>query len=387
MGTRRALSAAGIGTTAALAALVGGASWYYAERITEPPGARPSAPTDADRVEIVGGSGSYLTLRGPEAARGGWWGVTWPPGGTGPGPAGYARVGPPSSISRTVVRPVELLVGDPTPGTLALLDAKAAPGDPTLLPGVDHPPTEVVIQGPCGDLPAWWWEGSSETWAILVHGRSGARDETFRLVPTLTSAGLPTLAVSYRNDPDGPASPDGRSHLGATEWEDVDAALGWALEQGARDVVLVGLSMGGACVGELLVRSRLSEHVRALVLDAPVLDWGPVIRRAAVERGLPSAVLPVLLPPTMALAGRRTRIDWAGLRHFHDPADFDRPTLLFHGSADPVVPVELADAFAETRNDVVTYLRVEGAGHLCSWNLARESYEAALAEFLRRVGA
>lgn len=387
MGTRRALSAAGIGGGAALAALVGGASWYYAERITEPPGVRPPAPTEADRVEIVGGSGSHLTLRGPDAARPGWWGVTWPPGGVGPARGGYARVGPPVSIARTVVRPVELLVGDPAPGTLGLLDATAAPHDPAVLPGVGRLPAEVVLAGPCGDLPVWWWGGSSRTWAILVHGRSGARSETFRLVPPLVAAGLPTLAVSYRNDPDGPASPDGRSHLGATEWEDVEAAVSWALAHGARDVILAGLSMGGACIGELLVRSPLVAHIRALVLDAPVLDWGPVIRHAAVERGLPAAVLPVLLPPTMALAGRRSRVDWAGLRHFHDPADFDRPMLLFHGTADTIVPVELADAFAATRSDVVTYVRVEGAGHLWSWNLARDRYELALADFLRRIGA
>jgi uncharacterized protein len=387
MGTRRALSAAGIGGTAALAAVVGGASWYYAERITEPPGARPAVPTDTDRVEIVGSTGSYLTLRGPDAARPGCWGVAWPARGPGSTPAGYARVGPPVSISRTVVRPLELLVGEPAPGTLALLDAAAAPPDPAALPGVGAPADEIVVDGPLGALPAWRWPGPSETWAVLVHGRSGARHETFRLVPPLRAAGLPTLAVSYRNDPDGPASPDGRSHLGATEWEDVEAAVAWALGHGARDVVLIGLSMGGACIGELLVRSRLSGHVRALVLDAPVLDWGPVIRRAAIERGLPATVLPVLLPPTMALARRRSTIDWRGLRHFHDPADFDRPTLLFHGAADPVVPVELADAFADTRSDVVTYVRVEGAGHLWSWNLARDRYERALTAFVERVGA
>ena len=384
MGTSRALSAAGLGGTAALAAALGGASWYYADRITEPPGARPAAPTDADRVEVVAATDSHLTLRGPNAARPGWWGVRWPDR-PGADTGGYARVGPPLSVARTVVRPVEFLVGDPAPGTLGLLDATAAPADPAALPDMGGAATERIVDGPLGALPAWCWEAASSTWAILVHGRSGARNETFRLVPPLVGVGLPTMAVSYRNDPDGPPSPDGRSHLGATEWEDVEAAVAWALDHGARDVVLVGLSMGGACIGELLVRSPLAVHVRALVLDAPVLDWGPVIRRAALERGLPPALLRLLLPPTMALAGRRSPIDWAGLRHFHDPGDFDRPTLLFHGGADAIVPVELADAFAATRDDVVTYVRTEGAGHLRSWNLARVRYEHALTDFVRAL--
>lgn len=379
MATRHALAAAGIGTTTALLAAAGGAAWYYAGRIIEPPGRRPDPVGDRDRVELVAASEGYLTLRGPAAARPGWWGVSWP--------GGYARLGPPVSIAGTVIRPVELITGEVAPGTLGTLEAEAAPDDPGALPGVDARPARVVVDGPLGALPCWWWPGSSPTWAILLHGRRGARRETFRLVPTLVAAGLPTVAASYRNDPDAPPSPDGRSHLGATEWEDVAAVVEWALAQGARDVVLAGLSMGGACIGELLARSPLAEHVRGLVLDAPVLDWGPVIRRAAVERGLPARVLPLLLPATMALAARRARIDWGGLAHLHDARDFDRPTLLFHGSADATVPVELADAFAEARADVVTYVRVEGADHLWSWNLARELYEDALAGFLVRAGA
>ena len=379
MATRHTIVAAGLGTTAALLAAAGGVTWYYAGRITEPPSARPPTHRDDDRVETVTATAEYLTLRGPGAARPGWWGVCWADG--------YARVGPPASIAETVVRPIEFSTGEVVPGSLGELDAAAAPRDPAALPKLGAHAAEVVIDGPLGDLPCWWWPGDSTTWAILLHGRTGARHETFRLVPTMVAAGVPTVAASYRNDPDAPPSPDGRSHLGATEWEDVAAVVEWALGQGAEDVLLVGMSMGGACIGELLARSPLADHVRAVVLDAPVLDWGPVIRRAAVERGLPAPVLPLLLPPTMALAGHRSRVDWDGLAHLHEARDFDLPTLLYHGSEDTTVPVELADAFAAGRGDIVTYVRVEGADHLCSWNHARRLYEDALTGFLMTTGA
>jgi uncharacterized protein len=382
MSTRRALSTVGLGGTAALLAVAGGASWYYAGRITEPPGLRTLVPAALDRVEIVASEGATLTLRGPDAARQGWWGVATRDA--------YARVGPPLRVDeqdRTAERGVELRAGRLPVGATALLDAYAAPSDPRLLPEVGTAVREVEIDGPVGALPTWWFPAPGPTWAVVVHGRSGVRQEAFRLVPLLTRLGLPTLAISYRNDPEGPPSPDGRSHLGATEWQDVEAAVAWARSQGARDVVLVGMSMGGACSAELVRRSPLAGHVRALVLDAPVLDWGPVIRRAAVARGLPNAVLPLLLPPTMALAERRTQIDWRGLRHLHDPEGYDRPTLLIHGDADATVPVELADAFADTRPDVVTYLRVPGAGHVRAWNHDRDRYEAAVTDFLERVGA
>jgi uncharacterized protein len=396
MDSRRALSVAGLTGSAALLAAAGGATWFYASRVTEPPLRRPIEPIDSDHVIVLGVAGDELVLAGPDAGRPGWWGVRWE--------GGYARVGPPTSTRQAdatgpaddvrVRRPIEFLRGEATAGTEALFDPWSAPADD---PGVlDVPVEEVSIEGPIGPLPAWRFtphdgtapargaEGTPArgTWAVLVHGRSGSRVETLRLAGACLVAGLPSLAISYRNDPDAPASPDGRSHLGATEWMDVEAAVGWALANGAQDVVLVGLSMGGACVAELLRRSHLASHVRAVVLEAPVLDWGPVLRRAAAERGLPAAVLPLLLPPTMALAGARTRIDFRSLGSFDGIEDV--PVLLIHGDADATVPVELADALAATAPEVVTYLRVPDAGHLRAWNLARDEVEGAVVGFLER---
>jgi uncharacterized protein len=391
MDSRRALSVAGLTGSAALLAAAGGATWFYASRVTEPPHRRPVEPIDSDHVVVLGLADDDLVLSGSDAARPGWWGVRWD--------GGYARVGPPVSTRLAdatgaaddvrVRRPIEFLRGEVTVGAEALFDPWSVPADDPGALGV--PVEEVSIDGPIGPLPAWRFtpgtgaapaRDTSDTWAVLVHGRSGSRVETLRIAGPCLAAGLPSLAISYRNDPDAPASPDGRSHLGATEWMDVEAAVGWALANGAEDVVLVGLSMGGACVAELLRRSRLAPRVRAVVLEAPVLDWGPVLRRAAAERGLPTAVLPLLLPPTMALAGARTRIDFRSLGSFDGIEDV--PVLLVHGDADTTVPIELADALAVTASEVVTYLRVADAGHLRAWNLAREEVESAITGFLDR---
>jgi uncharacterized protein len=379
MDRRRALSVAGWTGSAALLAAAGAATWFYASRVIEPPHRRPVEPMASDHVVLVAGSGAELVLRGPDAARPGWWGVRWD--------GGYARIGPPGTrLADEVHRPIEFLCGSVVTGAPALLDPWAAPADDPRVLG--FPVEEVRIDGPVGPMPSWLLrplgaDGAVRpggTWAVLVHGRSGSRVETLRLAGACLEAGLPSLAISYRNDPDAPASPDGRSHLGATEWLDVEAAVSWALDHGAEDVVLVGLSMGGACVAELLRSSSLAARVRAVVLEAPVLDWGPVLRRAAAERGLPSAVLPLLLPPTMAIAGARSRIDFRSLGSFDGIADV--PVLLVHGVADATVPVELADALAATATEVVTYLRVPDAGHLRAWNLARDEVESAVMGFL-----
>lgn len=372
---RRAWSAAGLSGTAALLAAAGGATWYYASRLTEPPAITwPPAPRDDDRVVVHAIREDAVILEGPGASRPGTWGLLWA--------EGYGRVGAPlDREGEFVARPFELVDGTgPEPETPAVLDAYAYPADPAHL-GV--PWEEVRYESPIGDAPAWFFPNERRTWLVFVHGRSARRHEAFRMLPTVLGMGFPALSISYRNDPDAPRSPDGRSHLGATEWEDVEAAVAWALDRGAEDVIPVGFSMGGACVANFARLSDLAAQVRALILEAPVLDWGPVIRAAAVDRGLPPAVLPLLLPATMRLASARTGIDWSSMRH--DPHTFRRPKLLIHGDADLTVPVELADALADARPDIVTYLRVAGAGHVRSWNADPARYEATVRDFLDTV--
>lgn len=372
----RVWSAAGLSGTAALLAAAGGASWYYASRLTEPPGAVAPVPRDDDRVEIQTSTANAVVLEGADADRPGVWGLVWADG--------YGRVH--EVLDREgefVARRFELLEGDLPEQVPAALDPYAFPPDPVHL---DLPWRDVTIDAPVGPCPAWLWpteEGHEEhrtTWAIMVHGRSARRHEAFRMVPTLHDAGFPCLAISYRNDAEAPRSADGLSHLGATEWEDVEAAVRYALQHGATDVLLVGYSMGGACVVNFTRLSSLADRTAGLILEAPVLDWGPVIRAAAVDRGLPRSVLPVLMPAAMRIASARTGIDWSTMRH--DPEVFTYPKLLIHGDADPVVPIELADVLADARPDIVTYLRVPGAGHVRNWNRDPGTYEAAVRAFV-----
>lgn len=361
---------------AATAALVG----YYARRIVEAPsdlGPRPAHPDDHVRIREV--ADTTITLAGPAASRRGVWGLSYD--------GGYGRVSElldDGTDGRR--RRFEHVTGRlPDDDAQGQLDAAAYPADPASL-GLDH--ERVTYETPLGPAPAWLFTGeiaspTAHTWAVHVHGRSTRYHEAFRLIPTLAAAGLPSLAIAYRNDPDGPRVADGRSRLGATEWQDVEAAVRFALDRGARDVVLVGYSMGGTIAMACARRSSLRARLRGLVLDAPVLDWTPVMRRAALERGLPGPVAHVLVPPAMALASRLAGFDWDLLRN--DPAALTLPTLLVHGDADPVVPIERADVLADARPELVTYLRVAGAGHVRSWNHDPASYEAALRAFLTRA--
>src|SRR5690606_37187059 len=92
-------------------------------------------------------------------------------------------------------------------------------------------------------------------------------------VPVFHRAGYTSLLISYRNDGDAPSSADHRYGLGDTEWRDVESAIRFALDSGARDVVLMGWSMGGATVLQTLTRSTFATAIRGVVLDSPVVDW------------------------------------------------------------------------------------------------------------------
>ena len=75
-----------------------------------------------------------------------------------------------------------------------------------------------------GLAPAWLFPANSNRWAILIHGHSSNRKECLRAVSVMHQNGYNVLIISFRNDGEAPYSADGRSHLGATEWQDMVAA-------------------------------------------------------------------------------------------------------------------------------------------------------------------
>lgn len=366
-------------TLGGVAGVTGLAAWVIAERMLEKPAdvLAQEDPPDVDRAAITAVGDGTITLSGADVARPGRWGLAWP--------GGYGQVGRVLSedpvASERVFRP---LIGAPSPGSDAVLDADAYPDDPTVL-GLDV--DDVTYRSPVGELPAWVFPaGDGTTWAVLVHGRAGRRGQMLRMVPTLHDLGITALVISYRNDPDAPPSPDGLCHLGATEWEDVEGAAVYALGRGADELVLVGNSMGGTAALAFLRTSPHANRVEAAVLDAPVLRWPRVLRESVSRRGAPATLASAAVPLALGIARLRARIDWSAVDHLGHAGDLRHPILLLHGDADAHVPVETSRAFAERRPDLVSLRIVRGATHLAAWNLDPEGTEAALRRFLRSAG-
>ena len=252
-------------------------------------------------------------------------------------------------------------------------------------------PTEYVdVPTELGTMPAWVIPaaGKSERWAILVHGRGARRDEALRAVKPLRESGLNVLVPSYRNDLGARSGPDGRYNLGLSEWRDIEDAALTALQRGARELVLVGWSMGGAIVLQALSQSWLSGYVSRVVLDAPVIDWGDVLSHHARLHKVPAplgALSRSLMGrrSTRRLVGVHSPLDVALTNWVERAAELKHPILVIHSVDDEFVPVGPSERLAAIRPDLVTMERWDTARHTKEWNVDPDRWERSVVAFVK----
>ncbi len=333
---------------------------------------RPDDPVYDLEVATVGG-GSVVISRTTETERDGVWGLA--------SDTAYGQVSSIIEVRDDVVeRGFRSLEGEFRPGDRVRFDEYAYTGNPRTAHGIIF--EDVRIAGELGVYPAWKIDGDRHTWILYVHGRGiDRREQALRILPALRDAGFPVLVITYRNDVGAPPAPDGRYGWGRTEWMDLEAAARFAQLQGAEELVLFGVSMGGAITSMFLHESDLAALAVGLVLDSPVLDLEATVDVEADERGVPG----IFVGGAKTLATLRFDIDWRELDQVERAAEFDVPVLLMHGSDDGTVPVASSDAFAAARPDIVDYERFQGAEHVRLWNEDPVRYETAVVGFLDEV--
>jgi pimeloyl-ACP methyl ester carboxylesterase len=351
----------------ALLFAVFGVAWYASGRLMAVTHVRESYPlrvlaSDTDAKTVV-------LRRGTDAAEPGTFRLAWP--------GGHAIVGAViSSTSETVTRRISLVDGQLTVGQRVGIESNPYTGNPLTALGLAF--STVSVATALGPMPAWYIPGRRSTWIILIHGLGGSRADTLPAMPTLHALGYPMLAVSYRNDLGAPQAPDHRSHLGATEWHDVAAAVAYAVGHHAGGVVLYGYSLGGSMALMVARDPATRPYIRALVLDSPVLDWPATLDYAAEQHGIPRVFARITEP----LLAWRAHIDYAQFNQLEHERQLRVPVLLFQGGADTVVPPNLAREFARDRPGLVTYVPVAGADHVSAIDTDPGAYKSALRRFL-----
>lgn len=361
-----AIAAAALVVAIAVGAAI---SWHFSSAVLVP----DHSPRPEDQTVERLAPGRVVLSRTEESERPGVYGLAWQ--------GGHAVIGRVvDADAETVTRTLRSVRGYLAPG-MDVAIARVYTGDPRQALGL--PFAAVRVPGELGPMPAWLVPGSGTTWSILVHGINDTPQAGLPIVPTLRRGDLPSLLITYREDLGAPPSPDGLHHMGLTEWRDLEAAARYALDRGARRLILFGYSMGGSLVAQFMQSSPLASRVAGLVLDAPALDWKETISFHATEMGLPSLST---IPIEWAI-GARIDADWDDLDALQHTDALQLPILLFHGGEDDVVPISISDELAEALPRWVTYFRVPRAGHTQAWNVDPALYEQRVEAFLAlRVG-
>jgi pimeloyl-ACP methyl ester carboxylesterase len=232
---------------------------------------------------------------------------------------------------------------------------------------------ETFVKTALGRAPAWMIDRGTNRWAIHVHGQGSTRAQTLRGVESASCLGLSSLVISYRNDGEAPSSGDTRSHLGESEWRDLEAALRFVAERGGTECVVFGWSLGATMALNTVQRSSLAEMIKGLIMVSPVLVWEDVLRANARHQRCPQ-LLGSLIARLLALrgfsrlAGLEGPLDVRGPDRARFQSALHLPILILHNRNDWSVPFETSARFAQAHKDRVELVEFVCSGHTQEWN-------------------
>jgi alpha-beta hydrolase superfamily lysophospholipase len=236
------------------------------------------------------------------------------------------------------------------------------------------------------------WEPAGDPWAVaeIVHGLGEHGGRYGTVAAALTAAGIDTWAYDHRGN-GGSGGPRVYVERWSILHDDLEARLTALREANpGRPLILYGHSLGGlvACGYAVSGRDRLLPD--ALVLSAPGLEstlpgWKRtiagvltgIVPKLRMANGLPSGGLsrdasvsekaaadPLCADTSTVRWGAEAFAEQDRLRDLLPGlASMPVPTYVFHGSADPIVPVSASEVFEGKGN---TTRRVHaGLRHEC----------------------
>lgn len=267
-----------------------------------------------------------------------------------------------------------------------IADAFTPDPNPIVVPEGDYTLSEVSYRSPVGEMDAWYLPAPGTTWVIHIHGLNQTPAEPEVLFSALQEAGYPQLSIAYRNDEGQPEDPSGYFQYGATEWEDVLAAVEFARENGAEEIVFAGYSTGASHALSFVYKHNFDD-VSGVITDSANIDMGSTVDYRATQEDMP--VIPLPVPPTMAWVAKfftslRINVNWKSLDYIDKAERSLRvPVLAIHGIDDDSIPVEQSVALAETQPDLVDLWQVPDTGHVEAFDTHYDEYVTRVLDFLQ----
>ena len=229
-------------------------------------------------------------------------------------------------------------------------------------------------------LQGWYFPGTGERAAVLVHGKDSNRldsDGLTFVARTLHDAGYAVLAFDLRGHG---ASEGDRFSLGHHERKDIAAAVDHLVSRGhpiAR-VAIIGESMGASAAIQAL---RLRPGVGAVVADSAYADGPSIVDEAGPDAtGLPGIFTPGIVWASRTLLGLDADAVDPERVVRDSPA---RPFLFIHCEGDDLIRVHHARRLREASAHPESELWVvPGCGHVGASTAAPEEYARRLLAFL-----
>ncbi|WP_248761284.1 S9 family peptidase [Pseudarthrobacter sp. SSS035] len=250
---------------------------------------------------------------------------------------------------------------------------------------------EVQIPTAYGAAPAWLFQGkNTDTWVIHIHGSWTDRSIMFRDVHAFSPLGFTSLVPSFRSDQEVSPPQAESSHLGQTEWRDVDSAVAYAVAHGARRIILSGWSMGGTIALLTAERSAYRDRIVGVVLVGPVTSWRKTITAGAARAGVPAIGAGLVMcllqaPPFARMLGLEEPINFDALEWVDVPNRVAVPTLVLHSYTDQEVPWEISAAFQRANPDTVTLIPLPEAHHTQEWNASPCTFSNELTAWVSKT--
>jgi len=239
----------------------------------------------------------------------------------------------------------------------------------------------------------WWKHKSPKATMVIVHGHGEHAGRHQTIVDGIGDLPLDIQSFDLRGHGEsqgGRGDAEGLDGLA----DDFEAIFPTMLERaGTEDVFVFGHSMGGAVVGHYATTRSVHPAIRGLIFSSPamLIPRSPAVKVKLMIGNVLGKLVPKLTLPTGLAATGISSVPAEVTRYQNDPLIHDKisarlgvslvddgeaipmhagkitlPSLVYHGSNDPICDIEGSRALARgLGTDDVTFEELEGYAHEC----------------------